>query len=129
MTIVRLHHVQLNVPADRASAARRFYGELLGLAELPRPQSLSDAGRAGIWFAIGDGQELHVFLNPSGADDAANSSRHPALIVDDLDALRSRLERAELGVEGAIPIADRERFFARDPGGNRIEFLAFTQDR
>jgi len=129
MAIVRLQHVQLSIPAGRAGDARRFYGEILGLVEVPRPQSLSDAGRAGIWYAIGDGQELHLFLNPNGVDDAARSSRHLAFIVDNLDGLRARIAGAGLDLEDAIPIAGRARFFARDPGGNRIEFPAFTADK
>ncbi len=45
MAIVSLQHVQLIIPAGQADEARRFYGELLGLEGMPRPQSLSDAGR------------------------------------------------------------------------------------
>lgn len=126
MTIVSLQHVQVEVPAARAAEARRFYADLLGLAEMQRPQSLSDAGRVGIWYRIGVDQELHVFLDPDPDFDASASSRHPALIVDDLDALRSRLSDAGVATEDAIPIAGRARFFARDPGGNRLEFLAFV---
>ncbi|MEX0684195.1 MAG: VOC family protein [Dehalococcoidia bacterium] len=126
MTIVSLQHVQVNVPAPRATEAKRFYAELLGLTEMPRPQSLNDAGRAGIWYRIGTDQEFHVFLDPDPGGDASASSRHPALIVDDLDALRARLTDAGVEIEDAIPIAGRARFFARDPGGNRLEFLAFV---
>jgi catechol 2,3-dioxygenase-like lactoylglutathione lyase family enzyme len=127
MSIVSLQHVQLNVPLSRADEAKRFYGELLGLQEMPRPGSLSEAGREGAWYSIGPGQELHLYFNPDGGFDASASSQHPALVSDDLDGLRERLDAAGLALEEAIPIAGRERFFARDPGGNRLEFLAFGE--
>ena len=126
MTIVSLQHVQVNVPLASADDARRFYGELLGLEELARPGSLSDAGRGGAWYRIADGQELHIYFNPDVGFDASSLDQHPALITDDLAGLRERLTSSGVPLEDAIPIAGRERFFARDPGGNRIEFLAFV---
>ena len=48
-------------------------------------------------------------------------------VTNDLDGLRSRLGAAGFELEEAISIEGRARFFARDPGGNRIEFLAFTR--
>ena len=56
---------------------------------------------------------------------ADDSSRHPGFLVDDLDALRRKLEGAKVELEEAIPINGRERFFCRDPFGNRLEFLSF----
>jgi catechol 2,3-dioxygenase-like lactoylglutathione lyase family enzyme len=126
VSIVSLQHVQVNVPRALAAEARRFYGDLLGLQEMPRPGSLSDAGREGAWYRLGAEQELHLYFNPDPAFDPSSSSQHPALITDDLDGLRARLAAAGLELEEAIPIAGRERFFARDPGGNRIEFLSFA---
>ena len=52
-----LDHVQVAAPAGCEAGARRFYGELLGLPELPKPASLR--ARGGVWFALADGQ-LHV---------------------------------------------------------------------
>ncbi len=124
MAVVYLQHVQVNVPAGREGEARRFYTNVIGLAELDRPQSLSDAGRKGMWFRVGGDQELHVFVNPDGAQ--ATGSQHPALIVDDLDALRDRLVSAGCEIEDAIPIEGRARYFTRDPGGNRLEFLTLV---
>lgn len=124
MTIVYLQHVQVNVREGLEADSRRFYRDLIGLEEMPRPQSLSDAGRNGMWFRVGSDQELHVFLNPDEAH--TPGSQHPALIVDDLGSLRERIAAAGYETEDAIPIDGRQRFFTRDPGGNRLEFLAFT---
>ncbi|MDQ6748668.1 MAG: hypothetical protein M3010_11270, partial [Candidatus Dormibacteraeota bacterium] len=52
-----LDHVQLAAPPGCEAAARRFYGELLGLAELTKPEPLR--ARGGVWFALGVG-ELHI---------------------------------------------------------------------
>ena len=128
MAIVSLQHVQMIVPASQAGEAKRFYGELLGLEEMPRPQSLSDAGRTGAWYRIGD-QELHLRFETDPVGEPGLSDGHPALITSDLDGLRKRLSAAGCELDKAIPIEGRARFFARDPGGNRIEFLAFTVDR
>jgi len=125
MRIVGLHHVQVNVPLACEAEAHRFYGEIVGLDRMERPQSLSDAGRRGAWFRCGE-QEFHVFSNPGADFDPSASSQHPALLVDDLGSLRQRLIAAGYDIEEAIPIAGRERFLTRDPGGNRIEFLSLT---
>ena len=125
MAIVSLQHVQMIIPAGQAAEARRFYGDLLGLEEMPRPEALSDAGRTGAWYRIGE-QELHLRFETDPAAAPALSDGHPALVTSDLDGLRTRLSTAGFDLEEAIPIEGRARFFARDPGGNRVEFLAYT---
>jgi catechol 2,3-dioxygenase-like lactoylglutathione lyase family enzyme len=124
VTILGLHHVQINVPESRAADARRFFEELLGLSEMQRPESLSNAGRNGIWYRCGK-NEFHVFFAPDAEFAVDGSSRHPAFLVDELPALRDRLESAGVELEDAIPIDGRERFFCRDPFGHRLEFLSF----
>jgi catechol 2,3-dioxygenase-like lactoylglutathione lyase family enzyme len=51
MSVLGLDHVQLAAPAGCELAARRFFGELLGLAEIEKPPAL--AGRGGVWFVVG----------------------------------------------------------------------------
>jgi hypothetical protein len=46
-----LDHVQIAAPAGCEGQARRFYGTLLGLAELEKPAPLEPRG--GVWFALG----------------------------------------------------------------------------
>lgn len=116
MTILGIAHVQLAMPKGQEAAARSFYGELLGLEELPKPETL--AGRGGAWFRCGQ-QELHLGVE----DDVAASRRHPALLSDDLDGLRRRLEGAAVPTQDDRPIPGYRRFYARDPFGNRLEFL------
>jgi len=49
---------------------------------------------------------------------------HPAFVVRDLDVLRNRLSEggAEVTDDDSIPAV--HRFYASDPFGNRIEFIA-----
>ena len=118
MGIVSLHHVAITVPTERLEEARRFYSELLGLEERPRPEA--ELGRPGIWYRVGEA-ELHVQCRDGAPPDG--SDRHAAFVVDELAALGRRLEAAGVRIDEARPLADRERFFARDPFGNRLEFL------
>jgi catechol 2,3-dioxygenase-like lactoylglutathione lyase family enzyme len=110
----RIAHVNLTI--DDVDAARAFYGELLGLAAVARP---GDAPGRGCWFALGD-VELHLSIE-EGADNA-RSKRHVAFEVTDLAALRERITAAGVATHSGSPMAGVERFFARDPAGNRLEF-------
>jgi catechol 2,3-dioxygenase-like lactoylglutathione lyase family enzyme len=114
--LAALDHVQLAAPPGCEAAARAFYGELLGLEEIPKPPAL--APRGGVWFALGpSGQQLHI-----GVEEPHTPARkaHPALRVEDVDALADRLEHVTW--DDAIPGA--RRFYAHDPWGNRIEFVS-----
>ncbi len=56
-TVIRLHHVMVTVPKGAEDKARVFYCGVLGMAEIPKPESLR--GRGGFWLALGDLQ-IHV---------------------------------------------------------------------
>ena len=116
MEITGIDHVQLAAPPGCEPEARAFYGSLLGLEELPKPEPL--ASRGGCWFRAG-GQELHV-----GVEDAFVPARkaHPGLVVSDLDALAARLAGQGIGVSWDDAIPGTRRFHAADPFGNRLEF-------
>ena len=113
--IPSLHHVQVFYPAGREDEARRFYGELLGLPEIPRPETLRD--RDGLWFAAGGG---HVHLSVD-ADLALHPRRHFGLRVARLDPLVARLRAAGARLEDATPIPGWRRLYVVDPFGNRVE--------
>ena len=121
MPIDGLDHVQVAAPPGCEPEARRFYGELLGLAELPKPEAL--AGRGGAWFACG-AQQLHVGV----ADDFEPARKaHPALRVTDvaeLEGLAERLAYAGVAVRWDDELPGARRFYAEDPWGNRLELLA-----
>jgi catechol 2,3-dioxygenase-like lactoylglutathione lyase family enzyme len=116
MTVTGLDHVQVAAPPGCEAEARAFYGELLGLEELPKPEPL--AARGGCWFRAG-AQELHV-----GVEDPFAPARkaHPGLVVADLDALASTLGAHGIDVAYDDTIPGTKRFYAADPFGNRLEF-------
>jgi catechol 2,3-dioxygenase-like lactoylglutathione lyase family enzyme len=110
------------LPGQKA-AARQFYGAGLGLVEMTPPPSLDELQE--IWFQLDGNSELHLFAEaPLGQD---HSARHFCLAVDDVEALRSRLEAAGVTVVGGPPIANRPRYFCRDPFGNLLEITTIQQ--
>jgi catechol 2,3-dioxygenase-like lactoylglutathione lyase family enzyme len=114
---VVLDHVQIAIPAGGEDKARAFFGELLGLPEITRPEQMR--GRGGCWFQLGD-RQLHIGVDP---DFRPARKAHIAVAVDDLAMLRAKLERAGHETRDDFALEGRERFFSNDPFGNRIEFL------
>ena len=116
MAITGLDHLQLAIPAGGEDKARSFYGDLLGMDEVPKPSNLS---RTGCWFERGS-VSLHVGVDP---DFVPASKAHPAFLVDDLAQLRAQLDRAGFVTKDDKPVEGYARFFSFDPFGNRIEFM------
>jgi catechol 2,3-dioxygenase-like lactoylglutathione lyase family enzyme len=116
--ITGLHHVQLAMPPAEEDAGRAFYGELLGLREVPKPEAL--APRGGVWFRDG-AIEVHLGVERVGFTPARKA--HPAFVVDGLDELRSRLDGVGYRTEADAPLDGFRRFHVRDPFGNRLELL------
>lgn len=118
--MIELDHVQLAAPPGCEGQARHFFGDVMGLPELEKPEPLRSRG--GAWFALGAGQ-LHI-----GVEEPFAPSRkaHPALRVDarELDALAVRLAAAGAPVDWDDALPGVRRFYTADPWGNRLELLA-----
>lgn len=116
VSVLGIDHVQVAAPSGCEAEARAFYGGLLGLDELTKPEALR--ARGGCWFRAG-AQELHV-----GVEEPFAPARkaHPGLVVADLAALAERLRGAGVAVSPDDALAGRARFHAADPFGNRLEF-------
>ena len=117
MKITRLDHVQLAMPPGGEEAARAFYGRILQLHELEKPEALKSKG--GCWFA-GDGLELHLGVQ---ADFVPATKAHPGLRVADLEAARAHLQAAGVAITEDESGVTVRRFYVNDPFGNRLEFL------
>lgn len=122
ITYAGLDHVQLAAPAGCEAAARAFYGELLGLSEVPKPADM--AKRGGCWFQCG-GQQIHL-----GVETEFTPARkaHPAIRLADrasFEALAARLEAEGVAVKRnrEMEYLGVERFFVSDPWENRIELV------
>ena len=116
--LVGVDHVQLAAPAGCEEEARRFFGGLLGLEELEKPQALT--ARGGVWFRVG-AQQLHV-----GVEEPFAPARkaHPAFSVTGYDELLDRLRAAGVEVAEDESIPGVRRCFVADPWGNRIELVS-----
>jgi catechol 2,3-dioxygenase-like lactoylglutathione lyase family enzyme len=122
--LLGLDHVQVAAPAGSEDAARRFYGDLLGMPELTKPSELR--ARGGVWFACG-AHELHVGIAEPFAPAA---KAHPAFAVraGDIDRLAARLAEAGSPVQWDDAIPGTRRFYTADPWGNRLELVAAEKD-
>lgn len=117
MRIVSIDHVQLAMPAGREDEARKFYAGTLGIPEVPKPPDL--AKRGGCWFERG---ALKVHLGVD-TDFRAAKKAHPALVVEDLDALMQALKAGGYTTKTDEPLEGYTRIYADDPFGNRIELM------
>ena len=121
MLVKRAHHVSLCV--GDVAKARAFYGDLLGLPEIARP----DFGFPGAWYQAGEIQ-LHLIVAPPGVDVGARPARispvagHTAFEIEDYEKVREAL--AARGVEAIGLGAEVGQMFVRDPHGNLIEIAS-----
>jgi len=101
--------------------SRRFYRDILGLKEIAPPRTFDFVV---LWFDLGGGQTVHLLLKPH-ADTI--SPRHFALHVRDALAAREYFRAHDVAVEETTPIPHCDRFFIRDPDGNRIEIISWLK--
>ncbi|MGW7070915.1 VOC family protein [Streptomyces sp. NPDC054855] len=112
-----IDHVQLAAPPGSEPELRDFYGDVLGMAEIPKPPAL--AARGGCWFLAGAVQ-LHLGIE---ADFRPARKAHPGLRVRDITAYAERLASRGIPVTWDHALPGHRRFYADDPVGNRLEFL------
>lgn len=113
-----IHHVNVTVPKSLEDAAKHFYGVVMGLKEVPKPES--SRGRGGAWYQLGQLQ-LHLSIE-DGLAESCISKRHVCYTVADLAEAEQQFRNA--GVEifpDDMPTPGWSRFYVRDPGGNRLE--------
>jgi catechol 2,3-dioxygenase-like lactoylglutathione lyase family enzyme len=119
--VLGIDHVQLAMPTGGEAAARRFYGQVLGLREVPKPDEL--VRRGGCWFVGPGGFAIHL-----GVDQRfmAAKKAHPCLIVVDIEAARRAVTAAGARIAGDDSDLLVRRFYVEDPFGNRIELVEAT---
>ena len=118
VAIVGIDHVQLLMPTGGEPAARQFYGELLGLREVAKPDEL--AQRPGCWFVGIGGTAVHLAVDQRFI---AAHKAHPGFIVADLAAAQEALVAGGARVvddDAGLPV---KRCYTEDPFGNRIELI------
>ena len=118
LTVLELNHVTLYV--RDLDAAVQFYGEVLGLPRLPRP----DFGFAGAWFALGS-QQLHLNVDTQNRDKERHSLHIAFLVQDALAAAQALQERGVMlqREPGLRPDGAVQVFFV-DPDGYLLELTS-----
>ena len=118
MKILSIDHVQLAMPIGEEEKAREFFVNVLGFHEIPKPASL--ATRGGAWFES-ENVQLHI-----GVEENFQPAHkaHPAFLVDDLDALITKIQSTGYEIDTTQPLLDGyKRMHIYDPFGNRIELM------
>ncbi|OUS34463.1 glyoxalase [Rhodobacterales bacterium 56_14_T64] len=112
-----LDHIQIAIPKGGEDQSRAFWAALVGLREIPKPKALQ--ARGGLWFELA-GSELHL-----GVQEPFSPAlkAHPGFRTSDITGLAARFEAAGHDMVWDTALEGRERFFAKDPFGNRLEFL------
>lgn len=113
----RLHHILLAIPEGGEAKCRTFWGDVLGMDELEKPAVL--AARGGCWFR-GGGLEVHLGVE---RDFSPARKAHPGILVTGLPELAAAMEAAGFDVTWDGQFPGHDRFYTRDPFGNRLEFL------
>ena len=116
--VTSLHHVNVTVPPELEAATKHFYGEVVGLKQVPKPLT---ARQSGAWYQIGENQ-LH--LSVENEERGPLSSRHVCFHVSDLAEAEKKFRDAGVEIIGdPRPAAGTLRFYVRDPGGNQLEIV------
>ncbi len=127
--ITCIDHLNVQVPPEKEEDAKQFYGGLLGLKPLKKPDSLGPAGQH---YCISENPyyELHLGVARNAEGQSNKSMRnHLGFQVADLAAAREKFAAADVRIEEAEAAYSKERgfhqdrFFVFDPGGNRLEIL------
>ena len=120
--ISNIDHV--NVESDDIERSARFYREVIGLKEGPRP----DFDRPGYWMYAADKPVVHIIrTHPNndmltGSKDASIS--HFALQIKDYNATRTHLDSLEILYETSdVDDTEIRQIFLQDPEGVLIELI------
>jgi catechol 2,3-dioxygenase-like lactoylglutathione lyase family enzyme len=113
---MEIDHVQIAAPAGCEQQARSFFGGLLGLEEIEKPEPLRSRG--GCWFRVGS-RQLHIGVEK---EFRPATKAHPAFGVNDTEGLFEKLSGAGVRCLWDDAPGNVRRFYAEDPWGNRLEF-------
>lgn len=105
---MRLSHINITMPKGGEEIARSFYAGLLGLKEIPKPESIRNPG--GVWFESG-GLDVHVSVeeNRNGPD----ALRHFGLECDKHGRAARKADRSQRRHRGRSPNALAAFFYPR----------------
>jgi catechol 2,3-dioxygenase-like lactoylglutathione lyase family enzyme len=120
LAVEALHHVSISV--TQLEPAKRFYGEVLGLGEIPRPAF----DFPGAWYELGD-RQLHLLVHSRqrtlrGTTEVDPRDGHFALRVTDYEAALEHLRAHGVEiVESPRNPTPWSQIYVTDPDGNVVE--------
>lgn len=96
-----------------------FYGKVLGLPQLPRPEFSVQ----GAWYELGSGEQLHVMERKDA--ELQTMGNHVALEVEDFQEAVKALRDNDIRIvaEPRVQPDGSDTVNALDPGGNVIELI------
>ena len=108
--VTDIDHLQIAAPKGCEAEARQFFGEILGLAEIEKPESLRSRG--GCWFRVGS-RQLHIGVEEPFRP---TTKAHPAFSVTDIQAAFANLQT--IATFGRDPCSGRpcQRISPREGG-------------
>ncbi len=120
MPILDLNHYSIAMAPDALAATVRFYEDVIGLTDGPRPPFAFP----GHWLYAGEGAVVHLLGNaaPGAGTSGTGDLDHIAFRATGLKEMRAKLAR--LGVahwEREVLGARLQQLFVRDPHGILIE--------
>ncbi|MGO9874969.1 MAG: VOC family protein [Acidimicrobiia bacterium] len=117
MNVTRFHHVSVNTNSTPLDAMIDFYRDVLGLADVTRPEI---PGIPGHWHAVGD-QQLHLVGAPPWGTPIDSTGHHYCVAVADLDTAVAELEERGIEFQRAVQGPGTVQIWIIDPAGNTIE--------
>jgi len=116
MALIGLDHV--NIRTANLDGMCRFYEDVLGLAQGPRP----NLNFGGAWLYCGDLAVIHLveLSEPAKVDEV--QIEHFAFRAEGLAAFLAHLDGAGIAYkQTAVESSGRHQVFIRDPDRNRVE--------
>lgn len=117
MKVTRFHHVSVNTNSTPLDAMIAFYRDVLGLADVTRPEI---PGIPGHWHAVGD-QQLHLVGTPPRGTPIDSTGHHYCVAVADLDAAIAELDARDIEFQRGLQGEGTVQIWIVDPAGNTIE--------
>ncbi|WP_442582913.1 VOC family protein [Mesorhizobium sp. ASY16-5R] len=119
---MQVKRIVTNIATDDVAAAKRFYGDVLGL------DMLIDMG----WIpTYGSNQEMTVQISVMSQGGSGTPVPDISIEVDDLDAAMERVRANGIAIEYG-PTEEPwgvRRFYVRDPLGRLVNILAHLKSR
>ena len=111
-----IDHVQVAAPVGCEEEARDFYGNTIGMKEIPKPEELKNEVDVGLNAEI----KKSILVSSGTLHQLKGSS---SFYVNEINEFKQTLIEQGVKVIDDYARPDVIRFYVSDPFGNRIEFM------